>query len=419
MNSKDRYDPTSGILTVETPEVKRPAGSILMSLLGFLMLVAAPLLAVGPTYLPDLGPIAEAVARYGVGLDVLALGGLALVGLGSLAGYQVRHTRTLLEPGLIEHDLEHVDAGLREMQSRIKELRDEDTLLRQEMLAVSKMVADLRESTARDAADSKNAIFRLAASLDQLGQRVDQKVEQGTIAVGEKIFEATGIIEASRDYLQESIEEMVREFSSYIFEALEVEADAGAAALPANPPSGAAPTRARLAEPAPGPDDLEICVTFEEDQDFECGIEECEPPTSMQESQDSEDEAFASGSIDSGLGLLDELEDPDEDEDGDPVAESESLELEAPASVPGSAGAQGCPSPALTAAIPAPIPAPLPSLTPGGLILEPEHPRAPGASLDGIKVGAESPAELPPGGLGQLKLLTPEELRTRPLEPPR
>ncbi|MFT4540023.1 MAG: prefoldin subunit 5 [Planctomycetota bacterium] len=398
MNSRDKFDPAAGILAPETPDVRRPIGATLMTLFGIIFAIGGPVLAIGPTYATEIVPVAEMIVGYGVSLDLLMMGGLIMIGLGSLAGYQVRHTRTILEPGLVEHDLEQVDASLREMQSRIKELRDEDTLLRQEMLAVSKMVADLRDSTSRDAADEKNALFRLAASLDQLGERVDHKVEQGTTAVGERIFETTGIIEASRDYLQESIEEMTRELGNYVYEALEGEAPEPGT-IPASQPSPSLASRPHIEEPAPGLDDLEVVVSLEDETAFlqpEVAPEAPAPipvvtyavePTVEPVFADSPTDSITE-SIDSDLGLLDDFPSAE-------VNEAPSIEAfeETQAALPfeviiddGTEEMTGT----------------------GGLILSPDHPRAP---TQAGRLGDDKPAGRGPS---ELRLLPPDEIQNNP-----
>ena len=61
-------------------------------------------------------------------------------------------------------------------RAAIKELRDEDVLLRQEMLAMSRLIQDNAHATTESAREDKAALFRLAASLDQLGVRIDETV---------------------------------------------------------------------------------------------------------------------------------------------------------------------------------------------------------------------------------------------------
>jgi hypothetical protein len=158
---------------------ERNGPTLLLFGAGLLLVVAGLGLAAAPELSPEAGRVAAKLAGRGLGWDVVgAFGGL------------------LLALGLVRRAVSTVAA-------RIESLRDEqiDMSLLQERVVGE--LADLRAGGKSSAAEAsgpvtgqneKDALFRMAASLDQLAARLDKRVQTDLAGLGKELERvSTGI----------------------------------------------------------------------------------------------------------------------------------------------------------------------------------------------------------------------------------
>jgi len=257
-----------------------PAGWVLN--LGGLALVGLGVAMAFPTSVPALAPVLERASALGLGTDTVALAGLVLLALGSLARQQRAHARTLLAPGLAEAQIEEVRADLAQLQNGFQDLRASHVEQGVELGYVKKEVSEHRQEGRL--ANPKDALFRLAASLDQLGARLDRKIHDevhGAVSVLRDNNETiASVVEQSRDSLQEALEHSSRQILDGIWEVVhgadqadEQDPEAsgsqtGHTDYEVGPLEAGPATRYRLLdsdEPAHGRDELEVLVQLEEE----------------------------------------------------------------------------------------------------------------------------------------------------------
>lgn len=187
----------------------RSTPSVFLLGLGGLALIANGVaVTIGPRYLPELAEWARMVARVDVSGPMQCLVGAVLFGLAIVARCIRIHTASLLEPSQAEYTLEEVVADLAEFKNQVHDLQNDNIECLECIGSVKREIAEHREEFRSN--QSKDALFRLAASLDQLGARVDQRIGEATSVLQEGSYEVSSLVEASREYLQETLEDLLR-----------------------------------------------------------------------------------------------------------------------------------------------------------------------------------------------------------------
>ena len=201
-----------------TKQASTPIGAPLMIILGVLCLAAAPALIYAPTYFPQSAGFVGALGKMGVTVSSFLSYGFVMLGFGTLARYQTLHTRKVLEPGQVQHDLEQVDAALSELKSQIKELSDEQRLTRDVLAKLETAEFDHAQVRVTHHAQTKDAIFRLAGGLNEMSERLSEKFESESDRVKARVKETHSAVDATREYLLDSLEDLGREMGRYLYE---------------------------------------------------------------------------------------------------------------------------------------------------------------------------------------------------------
>lgn len=201
-----------------TKQASTPIGAPLMIILGVLCLAAAPALIYAPTYFPQSAAFVGALGKMGVTVSSFLSYGFVMLGFGTLARYQTLHTRKVLEPGQIQHDLEQVDAALSEFKSQIKELSDEQRLTRDVLAKLETAEFDHAQVRVTHHAQTKDAIFRLAGGLNEMSERLSEKFESESDRVKASVKETHSAVDATREFLLDSLEDLGREMGRYLYE---------------------------------------------------------------------------------------------------------------------------------------------------------------------------------------------------------
>ena len=199
---------------LEPRTASRPVTSMLLPLAGWLLLLGGLAITVGPKYVTELGWYAKQIARSGFSGEIMCLGGLVMIGLGWIASYQRGFTHTLLQPGMAESLIEDLQTEVVAAQDLIRNLGGTQVEQGVDLRYLKKALGEARNETR--AADPKDAIFRLAASLDQLGARLDQRIGEATSVLQDANYELSSMVESSCEGIQERMEQNFRTLSDEV-----------------------------------------------------------------------------------------------------------------------------------------------------------------------------------------------------------
>ena len=178
---------------------KRSSGngpSNLLYGLGILMFIASGALMTVPGFVPQVAWVFKHAAKHGITSGPLFLCGLSLCAMGWIARAVIAQRneedesqqRLLFEQ--LASDLALVRTGLDALKGDVVRLN-----------ATSQSVLQLAESNETDesAQNQQDAIFRLAASLDQVGAHIDHRVQAQHTALQAAIKEINAAISAVRE----------------------------------------------------------------------------------------------------------------------------------------------------------------------------------------------------------------------------
>ncbi len=302
---------------IRTAKPRRGASAGLLFFLGFCMALGGAALLAAPSYSWKVQQVGISLQSYGLSYGTLFVGGLILIALASVA----RGVNSIA--GAVHADAE-ADPGLDRLSEKLSgvcdtvvELSQRVAALGEEQQQVQQVLRQAQEAEA--AADSKeNGMFRLAASLDQLGATVEQSMHTELGAVRQTVEALQGEM---RQLELRAAASVARAQTSAAPAAARAAAPAPAAEAPAPaaatppapsnaPAAGAAPAQA-AAVPAPAAaaskgvfeeaDDEPTMVVAEPTEDLEVLVE-------LEE--DFDDQPV--------LDFFDQLDDPDRDREEDP-----------------------------------------------------------------------------------------------------
>ena len=189
----------------EQRKLRHTPSTVLLGLLAFVMVCGAAVAQYGSQLHGSLAVVGEKLATTGLEPGILFVGGLVLFGV-SVACRQLRvHASTILKPGPVEEVLTEVGADLAEFRNKLYDLANDQIQLR---TMIQQVRHDIEEHHKNDRmSEVVEATFRLAGSLDTLLAQIDQRLEKAAGGLHDSIHELSALVEASRDFLQESFEE--------------------------------------------------------------------------------------------------------------------------------------------------------------------------------------------------------------------
>ncbi|HTF90697.1 MAG TPA: hypothetical protein VK843_19920 [Planctomycetota bacterium] len=194
--------------------VHAPSGfdAAFLMLLGIGCVAGGLALSLGPKVSWKVAQIATGFKHLGVEGGVLAMGGLILVAIGMLRRGQIAlrtpspeqaEDRAMIEQltkDSIRHseELAHMESGLAHVEAEVTASR---RVLEERMQANSQAI--LSAVTApKDSGSSEEAIFRLAASLDQVGMRIEQRLKTQYTALQDHLEDVGAAILSARNQVQ-------------------------------------------------------------------------------------------------------------------------------------------------------------------------------------------------------------------------
>jgi len=209
----------SQLKKIESPTLQsrrrtaRPtSGGVLMTVLGLVLLLVATAFAVGGSLLPALEPYVARAVAIGVRADILLVGSFLAFGLAFVIRYQRLQTATLLAPGEAEFQLEQLRSLLGELDASIRDVRLAQQHSDERIAHTSSELIQFREELRKSG--TKDSLFRLAASLDQLGARIDRRVGEIGSSLQDGLYELGSSVESSRDFVVERFQEIFQKIGT-------------------------------------------------------------------------------------------------------------------------------------------------------------------------------------------------------------
>lgn len=173
---------------------------------GVAMITIALVTGLAPQLPESVAPALDLLARAGLDKGPLAMFGLLTIGVsfGMRRNGPTEDTTSERLAEQLERESEAVEAQFREAGATVE-------MLRQDIVALQQAVKNGFDATATSASSSQEAgndrIFRLAASLDQLGAQVDRRLDLAH-------EELKGLISASADRTREVTDELISRLGS-------------------------------------------------------------------------------------------------------------------------------------------------------------------------------------------------------------
>lgn len=202
---KEANDPSIKAFPMENKRARRPLGGILLFLSGGSLLGSGIILGPASGRFAALETPLNKLTEFGLQPDILMLGGSLLIGLGLLSRHMRLHIQTLLQRDQSERALTEMGGDLAEFSNRLVEFQADHLHFRTELESMGRnILAHQQNDRSGEAADG---LFRLAGSLDQLSARVEGRLNESMAGVGQSLHELGTLVAASRDFLQESVED--------------------------------------------------------------------------------------------------------------------------------------------------------------------------------------------------------------------
>ena len=185
---------------------------------GFAMVTVALVTGLVPQLPEALSPVIDLLERAGLDKGPLAVFGALTIGVafGMRRSWPAKDTSS-------ERLAEQLERGFQAVETQFRESGATIEMLRQDILALQQSVKGGFEATANSTSSSQEAgndrIFRLAASLDQLGAQVDRRLDLAH-------EELKGLISASADRTREATDRLMSQLGPASEASLAVQPDA-------------------------------------------------------------------------------------------------------------------------------------------------------------------------------------------------
>lgn len=189
----------------ETRRAPLAWSSWLLGMLGLASAAGGVAMVWGPSRAAELADLTERMRAAGIQPGHVFAAAASLCGLSLVGLYVGRVARVLLRPGAIEECLSEVGADMAEFRNKLYEFENDHVHFRTTLDGVQKEVREHRQKDRSQ--EAVDALFQVAGSLDTLHARFDQRLSETSRGVEQTLSELGGVIESSRDYLQESLEE--------------------------------------------------------------------------------------------------------------------------------------------------------------------------------------------------------------------
>ncbi|MCE9593166.1 MAG: hypothetical protein K8S98_03135 [Planctomycetes bacterium] len=159
--------------------------------------------------------IAASAHQMGLGGDVLAVGGFLLIAIGSLVKSASRAAARPSDDALL---LEQVASDLIVVKDGLEQARQSTQIVHDDVRMVQSSVQALAETQSampQGGINGEDAIFRLAASLDQLGARMEQRMKAQYGEMQSSLDELGDVVTSMRRHIDEMLESQPMQASAH------------------------------------------------------------------------------------------------------------------------------------------------------------------------------------------------------------
>jgi hypothetical protein len=190
---------------------RKPGGgseAAFIMFLGLTFTLAGVALALGPRFSWKLGQISRGFSYLGVHGGTLLIGGVILAGLGLVRRAQAQSALAADEPNDDQLILERVASDLIQMRNSVEHVARCVNEVDTKIGHVSKNVRDLEFKLRRDEQEARpetpiddgqrDAIFRLAASVDHVGARIDHRLKSQYDSLQLRLEDISAIVLAAQ-----------------------------------------------------------------------------------------------------------------------------------------------------------------------------------------------------------------------------
>ncbi len=198
----ETVDSDSGEARASSNPPRTATGGGLLITAGVLLVIGGGALAAAPTLVPQYAWAVRSAAQYGVTFGLLALSGIVLVGLGRVVR-QVNQATAATEQNSSDdiQMLEHLVLDFTKLRDGVQDLRQELAQVREASTTILQTAVGLSE--AQNAEGRQDAIFRMAASLDQVGARIEHRLGAQGTALQDTLAELSNAILATHTLVAE------------------------------------------------------------------------------------------------------------------------------------------------------------------------------------------------------------------------
>ncbi len=180
------------------------AGANLLLLFGFVLLLAGSAFIAGSRYSWQIDRVAKLVSGVGVENGVLLVGGLALIGLGSVGRLVLTalHRSSQPEQEPLGDDLRLLSE---QMNTKLAQLRTSMLQVSEDLGAVAASQQGQFHKQAEHSGNpdhQQDALFRLAASLDKLNAHLDERIHGIDLLLRSGLENLAQVVHESRRFME-------------------------------------------------------------------------------------------------------------------------------------------------------------------------------------------------------------------------
>lgn len=211
----EKADPKVKALPIDNKRARRPIGNLLLLAGGVGLLGSGIFLGPAASLAGAAAEPLQRLTELGLEPNLLMLAGTMLLGLWLVSKHIRLHVQTLMQRDQSERALTEMGADLAEFCNRLVEFQGDHLHFRSELEGMSRQITAHRQGDR--SGEAADGLSSMAASFDQLGVRMGSQMTESVSSMRATVDELGGLVAASRDYLQESVEEngeKIRELQS-------------------------------------------------------------------------------------------------------------------------------------------------------------------------------------------------------------
>lgn len=183
-----------------TPEAR---GGGLLTTVGVLLVLGGVALAALPKLAPNYAWAVKSVTQHGLSVGLIVLSGIVLFGLGRIARQVSKGNAATDQNSDDMLMLEHLIVDFTKLRDGVQDLRLEIAQVRETNTTILQATTSLSES--KNSEGSQDAMFRMAASLDQVGARIEHRLGTQSTTIQDTLAELSNAILATHTLVSEIV----------------------------------------------------------------------------------------------------------------------------------------------------------------------------------------------------------------------